>query len=371
MLSSESSRHLSSKGASMTSSDTTVPERSATVQDGQQGVPPAWGNFLHAFALPSELLEVLQVRLTASDIGPTPPTDAAQNGQIQDAAGGAAMGSWTCQVCGGSFESSEAQRAHFRSDWHRFNVKRHLHASSRRPILASSPSEDAGSSATEDSRSYRPVGEEQFAKMIEDLKLRGSDSESSDDEEAAGTDGDDEDATINRLLRRGMSSYSDSDTDSDPTGSRAPRSPIIWLTASPLLPKNLHLGVYRCVLPHTGVGRRARIGAVDGDGKVLEELKSSQVGSEGVKHTSQGRNAGVANGSDEDVPPHWTVLMMGGGHFAGAVVSLRPKLRHVSKHKTPEKEIVVLAHKTFHRYTSAYLIRFPCRDFLLTPTVSS
>ena len=43
-----------------------------------------------------------------------------------------------------------------------------------------------------------------------------------------------------------------------------------------------------------------------------------------------------------------------GGHFAGAVVSLRPKLRHVSKHKAPEKELVVLAHKTFHRYTSAF-----------------
>lgn len=50
----------------------------------------------------------------------------------------------------------------------------------------------------------------------------------------------------------------------------------------------------------------------------------------------------------------WTLLMFGGGHFAGMVVSLRPKLVKSSKKgsKEKEREVVVLHKKTFHRYTS-------------------
>src|SRR5947207_3889375 len=43
--------------------------------------------------------------------------------------------------------------------------------------------------------------------------------------------------------------------------------------------------------------------------------------------------------------------MIGGGHFAGMVVSLTQKFvkNHVSGH---ERQATVLAHKTFHRYTT-------------------
>lgn len=42
----------------------------------------------------------------------------------------------------------------------------------------------------------------------------------------------------------------------------------------------------------------------------------------------------------------WTLLMVGGGHFAAMVVKLQPKIVH------KERQVEVIAHKTFHRYTT-------------------
>lgn len=54
------------------------------------------------------------------------------------------------------------------------------------------------------------------------------------------------------------------------------------------------------------------------------------------------------------------MLMFGGGHFAGWVISLRPKLVSGSKGgKGKEREVVVLESKTFHRYTSAFFSPSP------------
>jgi len=46
--------------------------------------------------------------------------------ELKDAAGVAVHeeGTPTCHLCGASFESAGDQRAHFRLDWHRFNVQR-------------------------------------------------------------------------------------------------------------------------------------------------------------------------------------------------------------------------------------------------------
>lgn len=333
-----------------------------------QGLPPPWGNFLHAFALPSELLDVLQLRL----LGPapvSPPTTILPSEGAKDST--AAPGGLTCQVCGATFGELEAQREHFRSDWHRFNVSRHLRSSSRPHQRSSSPAVGERDLGTQNGarRGYRPVGEDDFAKMVEELKVQegsstdSSESDASESSDHDGAEGAEGDGTIDRLLRlhrrrysrsRGFaSSSSDEDEDEAGTGARQPKSPVVWMTASPLAPKNVHLGLYRCVLPIAGISRRASGGGTQTDAGVIEELKDSQVGSETVKHGSQGKHALDGPKAPEEAPPHWTVMMMGGGHFAAAVVSLRPKLRHVSKHKAPEMELVVLAHKTFHRYTSA------------------
>ena len=46
----------------------------------------------------------------------------------------------------------------------------------------------------------------------------------------------------------------------------------------------------------------------------------------------------------------WTLFAVGGGHFAGMIVSLVPRL-NIRNGKT-EKDVVVLESKTFHRYTT-------------------
>ncbi|KAL8827892.1 MAG: hypothetical protein Q9170_006828, partial [Blastenia crenularia] len=49
--------------------------------------------------------------------------------------------------------------------------------------------------------------------------------------------------------------------------------------------------------------------------------------------------------------PQIFLCMVGGGHFAGMVVSLAPKLGKRST-GTEERQAIVIAHKTFHRYTT-------------------
>lgn len=62
----------------------------------------------------------------------------------------------------------------------------------------------------------------------------------------------------------------------------------------------------------------------------------------------------------------WTLFMVAGGHFSGAVVRVkRPDgdeddeqngLTKKGKPKKPKPDIEVLRHKTFHRYTSKHTL---------------
>ena len=353
--------------------------------DGTEALPAAWGNFLHAFALPTELLQVLKVRLSPSssadnDTSGLPSRTSDETLNKNEGVGAGGEGGLTCQVCDARFAVLEDQRSHFRTDWHRFNVKRHLQRSSRSAPSTSSTTRSAGPVA---------VGEEEFSKMVQELELEDGDDDddgisSGSESSGSGSQGSDqeEDKTVSRLLRLHRRRYdlstdfaSDASDDGDEEGgtkNATHRSPIVWLTATPLLSKNVQLGIYRCVLPQAGIPKRLVIRGADEDGKgAVEELRALQNGVETVQHPSQGKasegGGGEGEGEGDDVvAPHWTVLMLGGGHFAGAVVSLRPKLRHIGKHKAPEKELVVLAHKTFHRYTSTsspmlHLSSFPLR----------
>lgn len=46
----------------------------------------------------------------------------------------------------------------------------------------------------------------------------------------------------------------------------------------------------------------------------------------------------------------WTFVMIGGGHFAGAVVDVQQSIK--KPNELLEREVKMVAHKTFHRYTS-------------------
>lgn len=78
---------------------------------------------LHLFSLPQELLETLTPRNSLlQDRAPSPdlaekPAETAQT----------TSGSRSCNIClGAVFTDVDDQRSHFRSDWHRYNVKARL-----------------------------------------------------------------------------------------------------------------------------------------------------------------------------------------------------------------------------------------------------
>lgn len=77
------------------------------------------------FTLPSQLLETLTPRVLIgqpkpSEPSPPPPKVAASNAK-------------GCNIClGAVFEDVDEQRAHFRTDWHRYNVK--IRITGRSPV---------------------------------------------------------------------------------------------------------------------------------------------------------------------------------------------------------------------------------------------
>lgn len=95
--------------------------------------------------------------------------------------------------------------------------------------------------------------------------------------------------------------------------------------------------MYRAALVEAAKGKKREDGP-----EVLEELKASQL-------VDGKRDA------DPRAGRKWTLLMFGGGHFAGMVVSLVPRLVSRGKGKEKEREVVIIEKKTFHRYTSAFL----------------
>lgn len=84
---------------------------------------------INVYALPQELLDSLVVRNIQAET--TPPDDGADQPTTQTKSGDAptisSAGSLKCQACPNvTFETIEEQRNHFKSDWHRYNVKARL-----------------------------------------------------------------------------------------------------------------------------------------------------------------------------------------------------------------------------------------------------
>lgn len=83
----------------------------------------------HVFAIPAHLLENLTIRnLTGqeSTINSSPVP-------ISEITPPSTSGSRSCNICLGiTFVDVDEQRTHFRSDWHRYNVKVHLNGG--RPV---------------------------------------------------------------------------------------------------------------------------------------------------------------------------------------------------------------------------------------------
>ena len=241
----------------------------------------------------------------------------------------------SCNLCGLAFSDLQEQRSHVRSDLHGYNLKQKL-------------------------RGKKPVTEAEFERLVGQLdeSISGSDSTDSEDSDEADASGaKSKDTTLSALLKR-QAKVTDGDAEDAPTKKRkrgAGKPPLIWFE-SPKLPSNTSLGIYRAVFPSEEQSEEAH---------PVETIKRKQLvansGSKSQKQPPQEEEDEEEDGgvriSDSKVPkpvsasgPHYFLCMIGGGHFAGMLVSLTPKL--TKKHGVEDRSATVIAHKTFHRYTT-------------------
>ncbi|KAF5003689.1 hypothetical protein FDECE_9774 [Fusarium decemcellulare] len=272
---------------------------------------------LYLYDLPPEVLNTLALKTdtdaeaeaiaAAEASNPSPPKSASASDTDL-------VGSQACSLCGLTFTTVIDQRGHLRSDLHHYNLKQKL-------------------------RGQKPVSEAEFEKLIGDLdeSLSGSDSDESEEEE----DGRQE-STLTALLKR-QAKLADKkdgineDDDTEETAGSAGRGkpPLIWFS-SPVLPEKTYFGVYRAIL--TGEEQRNQ--------DLVEVLKKKQV--EPISMPKIPKDGTIPEFAYKG--PHIFLCMIGGGHFAAMVVSLAP--RPNKNGTTMNREATVLAHKTFHRYTT-------------------
>ncbi|OLN94077.1 VMS1-like protein [Colletotrichum chlorophyti] len=269
---------------------------------------------LYVYDLPSEVLATLSLKPDASIPEQSPPSPASKETSSADL-----VGSQACSLCSLTFASVLDQRSHLKSDWHHYNLKQKL-------------------------RGANPVSEPEFEKLIGDLdeSLSGSDSEDSEDEEEGRKE-----STLTALLRKqatlaekSRSAATGGNDDEEDTGPRKVKAsqPLIWFSSS-VLPPNTYFGLYRAIL--TGEELRDETKLVD----VVRRKQLDPVAAPKVSKDGAAPPPATYKG------PHFFLCMIGGGHFAAMVVSLAPR-QNKSSVGSLNREATVLAHKTFHRYTT-------------------
>ncbi|KAI0203380.1 hypothetical protein F4808DRAFT_458144 [Astrocystis sublimbata] len=289
---------------------------------------------LYFYNLPYEVLESLTLRTesdsdsyTSHDFNtnseapsPAPSQDSSQTPTENP------VGSQACSLCRLSFATVEDQRGHQKSDWHHYNLKQKL-------------------------RGAAPVSEVEFEKLVDTLdeSLSGSQSSESEDDEA---DRGGKDSTLTALLKkqavladknaRASNGHADADAVDDEVANTRQRGsgnpPLLWFS-SPLLPTNHYFGVWRTIFQPDELKNEANMLAV---------IKQKQL----QPITIPNPKADGTLAPEAYKGPHFFLCMIGGGHFAAMVVSLAPRHTKHGSVGPMNKEAIVLAHKTFHRYTT-------------------
>ena len=203
-----------------------------------------------------------------------------------------------------------------KSDWHNYNLKQKV-------------------------RGGNSVSENEFEKLVDELdeSISGSGSESTDSE--ADGDGGRETTLTALLKKQAKLTQPDGEEDFIPKKRKrgAGKPPMLWFS-TPLFPSNTSLGIFRALLTNSEAE----------DPNLIEVLRKKQLRPVPSKAPPIDRSNGVPLPSTMTSPSIF-MCMIGGGHFAGMIVSLAPKL---SKHSAgaDQRQAIVIAHKTFHRYTT-------------------
>ncbi|KAL1796616.1 hypothetical protein ACET3X_005156 [Alternaria dauci] len=276
---------------------------------------------LYVFDLPEELLSTLALKdQPAQPIEEiplrTPEIVKESPDTVEDESSSPAKAT-SCNLCGLSFASLADQRNHVRSDLHGYNLKQKI-------------------------KGAKPVSEAEFERLIGDLDESISGSESSESDEDEDEDGvKAKESTLSALLKK-QAKISDPvfDEFASRKKQRGPsKPPLMWFT-SPSIPDNMSLGVYRAIFSNT---------EQEDESHILETLRKKQLSPKQLPKI-KANEAGVPP-PGTDIGPHYFLCMIGGGHFAAMIVALAPK---IGKNHTgfDERSATVVAHKTFHRYTT-------------------
>ena len=201
-----------------------------------------------------------------------------------------------------------------KSDWHGYNLKQKL-------------------------KGLKTINEIEFDKLVDDLEesISGSDSEDSEDGHINTKEG-----TLTALLKKQAKLHDTTASDEDVIPEKRTRGagkpPLVWFS-TPLLSNNVSLGVYRAIFTN----------AEQEDSDMTNVLRNKQLSPEPSKPLLKAGN-GVPLPTSV-TSPHVFMCMIGGGHFAAMIVSLAPKLAKKAS-GVEERQAIVIAHKTFHRYTT-------------------
>ncbi|RFU81131.1 c2h2 finger and ankyrin domain-containing [Trichoderma arundinaceum] len=274
---------------------------------------------LYVYDLPPESLGGLTLKPDADTAAVADTTTTTPPNPASDASSDSFVGSQACSLCKLSFTTVLDQRSHIKSDFHNYNLKQKL-------------------------RGQSLVSEAEFEKLIETLdeSLSGSDSEDTEDDD----DEERQESTLTALLkkqarlteRRNGGRDNDNEDGDDETAGRPGKGkpPLLWFS-SPLLPDNTYFGIYRAIFTEEEQKQPDLVDVIRK--KQLEPIIMPKPAKDGTLPQIAYKG------------PHFFLCMIGGGHFAAMVVSLAPRSAK-SGSTTMNREATVLAHKTFHRYTT-------------------
>lgn len=119
------------------------------------------------------------------------------------------------------------------------------------------------------------------------------------------------------------------------------KDPLIYFTSSNL-PVNTCLAIHRSLFTAD---------EQENDSFILEALRKRQFNQNQVTNIRKTLDSGSMQAC-KNIEPHFFLCMIGGGHFAAMIVSLVPKQDRFASIGPLAKENDILAHKTFHRYTT-------------------
>ena len=203
-------------------------------------------------------------------------------------------------------------------------------------------------------RGRKPVTETEFEKLVGELdeSISGSDTTESDDSDENETNGvKTKETTLSALLKR-QAKVADGDAEDAPTKKRkrgAGKPPLLWF-ASSKLPSNTSLGVYRAIFSAEEQNQESSLV----DTIERKQLAAKPTPGQPKQRTQEDGGvplpASMIPKNTSSSGPHYFLCMIGGGHFAAMLVSLTPKL--TKKYGVEDRSATVIAHKTFHRYTT-------------------